>query len=134
MTKKKSHKSAVKKERSLEFKEDGESYAKIVKINGNRRFDCILDDGEKRLAILPGRFRRFQRVGLGDVVLVSIREFEKDKVDILMIYRPEEVRMMIGYGEIPSSFDASAENESEDEVVFGDDDVCEDEEIDIDNI
>ena len=116
MTKKKPNKCAVKKERSLEFKEDGESYAKIVKINGNRRFDCVLDDGEKRLAILPGRFRRFQRVGLGDVVLVSIREFEKDKVDIL-----------------PASFDASADNESEDEIVFGNDDAS-DEEIDIDNI
>jgi len=133
MTKKKPNKGAVKKDRSLEFKEDGESYAKIVKINGNRRFDCVLDDGEKRLALLPGRFRRFQRVGLGDVVLVSIREFEKDKVDILVLYRPEEVRMMIGYGEIPTSFVTSADNESEDEVVFGEDDP-DDEDIDIDNI
>tara|TARA_Y100000389_G_C16978484_1_gene279109 strand:- start:48 stop:449 length:402 start_codon:yes stop_codon:yes gene_type:complete len=133
MTKKKPNKSSVKKERSLEFKEDGESYAKIIKINGNRRFDCILDDGGQRLAILPGRFRRFQRVNLGDFVLVSIRDFEKDKVDILLVYRPEEVRMMIAYGEIPSGFVTTAENDSEEEVIFGEDDGC-DEDIDIDGI
>ena len=42
--------------------------------------------------------------------------------------------MMIGYGEVPSSFDATAENDSEDEVVFGDDGCDEDEPVNIDEI
>ena len=133
MAKKKPNKNRVKKERTLEFKEDGESYGKIIKINGNRRFGCMLDDGEQRMAILPGRFKRFQRVNLGDFVLVSIRDFEKDKVDILIVYRPDEVRMMVAYGEIPSSFVTITENDSDDEVIFGEDDVC-DEDIDIDSL
>ena len=86
---------------------DDQFYAKVVKILGNERFELIvyyvetkkLEDGsvteeinpKSKLGIMRGKMRKRMWVNLTDIVLVSTREFEQGKVDILHKYKSEEV-------------------------------------------
>jgi len=91
------------KDRELVFKEDHEQYAKVVAMLGDRRVTLILADGVEILGIIPGKMKRI-RVNLDDVVLVGIRSFQDNKVDVLYLYTPAEVKNLIQYLELPPTF------------------------------
>ena len=59
---------------------------------GNGRFECYCFDGKKRQGIISGKMRKKVWMAAGDVILVSLRDFQDDKCDTLMKYFPEEVR------------------------------------------
>jgi initiation factor 1A len=96
------------------------------------RVDLTLAGGGKALGIIRGKHRKRCWIGKQTVLLVSARDFEPGKVDILDKFEDAEVRGLIDLGEIPSSFQVVDGVEKEDEdVVFGDFSE-EEEEIDID--
>ena len=68
--------------------EDEHEYAIIDKKLGNGRFTCKCLDEKERIAKICGTMRKKVWVNPGDVVLVSLREFEvKDnKCDIIAKY------------------------------------------------
>ena len=41
-------------------------------------------------------------MGVDDIVLVNIREFQTDRCDICYKYNEDEVKNLLAYGEIPS--------------------------------
>lgn len=106
-TKGKSRKS-VKKIRILNSEElkkiDGQEYAFINQNFGQGRCELICYDKVKRLGILRGRLKKNTKIEKGQLVLVSKREFQDDKCDILECYTPENVDKLISFGEIYSSF------------------------------
>lgn len=69
-------------------------------------------------------------IGVGDIVLIGLRDFQDDKADIIMKYTPDEARQLKAYGEIPENGNKSDEalyvetidnNETND---GGDEDAC----------
>ena len=42
-------------------------------------------------------------IGVGDIVLIGLRDFQDDKADIIMKYTPDEARQLKAYGEIPEN-------------------------------
>lgn len=111
--------------RPLQFAEDMEEYAKIIKCLGDRRVIIILTDSTEIMGLIPGRFRKRVWMSVGDIVLISKREFEKDKVDIIHKYNQEEVRKLHKNHEIPEFFlDTEAKQNEDDNIEFvaGDDD------------
>lgn len=113
--------------RPLQFAEDMEEYAKIIKCLGDRRVMIILTDSTEIMGLIPGRFRKRVWMSVGDIVLVSKREFEKEKVDIIHKYNQEEVRRLHKNNEIPDFFlDTEAKQNEDDNIEF----VGDDEDID----
>jgi translation initiation factor 1A len=108
-------------EKQLLFKEDEQEYAIVLKALGDRRFLCRLLGGKKEeiLARARGKLRNQKwkhMILVGGHVLVSYREFQDDKCEIIHTYTDKEVRDLISHGEI--------EREQEDEidgVIIGDD-------------
>ena len=49
-------------------------------------------------------------IGSGDIVLVSLREFQTNKVDILSKYSDKHVRKLVQYGEITQQFANKSDN------------------------
>ena len=43
------------------------------------------------------------RIGVGDVVLLSLRDYQDSKADIIQKYTPDEARLLKSYGEIPEN-------------------------------
>ena len=98
----------------LRSEEDREFYAHVLKAYGNGQFGVrlVVSDANAQLTLTPkeyrgrisGRMRKQKRrnfVNKDDFVLISKRDFEEDKVDILHVYRPEAMRKLVKMGHLP---------------------------------
>lgn len=91
------------KKRILIHKDETEEYGKIIKCLGDRNVIVILTNNKEIQARIPGRFKRKCYMVVGDVVLLSSREFE-DKYDIIHKYNANEVKQLNKQEEIPNFF------------------------------
>ena len=98
--KKKKSTGAATHKRELRYREDLEDYALVEKVLGDCRLDCLCSDGNNRICHIRGKFRKRVWMNVGDVVLISLREFEDGKADVIHKYNPEEVAVLRDRGEI----------------------------------
>mmetsp|Transcript_9197 Transcript_9197/g.15682 ORF Transcript_9197/g.15682 Transcript_9197/m.15682 type:complete len:143 (-) Transcript_9197:237-665(-) len=89
--------------KELEFKEPGQEYGQITRMLGNGRCDVQCVDGVKRLCHIRGKMRKKVWCNQGDIVLVSLRDFQDEKGDIIVKYTAEEARSLKNYGELPEN-------------------------------
>lgn len=96
--------------RELVFREDGQEYAQVIKMLGNGRLEAMCFDGEKRLAHIRGKMRKKVCIVIelirmyltdppnqvwinqGDIILLSLREFQDGKADVIVKYTADEAR------------------------------------------
>jgi translation initiation factor 1A len=100
--------------RELVYKdiEQFQEYAQVVKILGNCRCELYCFDGITRLGHIRGNMRKKVWIKTGDIILVSLREYEKSKCDIIYLYKANEVKSLKSYGELPDNVKIN-ENETE---------------------
>merc|ERR1712048_615167 len=91
------------KKQELVFKEDGQEYGQVMRMLGNERCETNCFDGAKRLCHIRGKMRKKVWVNQGDIVLVSLRDFQDEKGDIIVKYTSEEARNLKNYGELPDT-------------------------------
>ncbi|GAA5995612.1 translation initiation complex factor eIF1A [Rhodotorula paludigena] len=89
--------------RELVFKEEGQEYAQVQKMLGNGRVEAMCFDGEKRLAHIRGKMRKKVWINQGDIILLSLRDFQDDKADVIQKYSADEARKLKQYGELPET-------------------------------
>lgn len=111
--------------RELIFKEDGQEYGQVLKMLGNGRCDVQCFDGTKRLCHICGKMRKRVWVMVGDIVLVSLRDFQDEKGDIILKYNSDEAKNLKQYGELPENTkinetDLTGDDEEEDDIEFHD--------------
>ena len=108
--------------REFRFKEECEEYARIIKLLGDGRFQCTCSDGVDRIAHL--RHKMWKKVWLkcGDVVLISLRDYEPEKCDIIDKYTEKEIAKLLKNGEIKENLlgEEEAKKIGEDDVLFED--------------
>jgi len=119
MSKNRTRKPSRKKE--LEFKDDGQEYAQVTKIEGHGRCRVKCSDGVSRLAVIRGSMRKKAWIRLHDYVLVGLRDFQDDKCDIIGKYSDEDVRNLRAYGELPA--EETVEKEEKETEPFDFDDI-----------
>lgn len=127
-------KASIISKREFITRTEDQLYAKVNRMLGDHRVECELADGTTRLGIIRASMRRGgrnngNRINVNDIVLVSTRDFQEDKVDIIHVYKTEEIEELLRIGErIP----LTGENQ-ENFIVFGDDSNSEDD-LDISQI
>ncbi|GAA5965380.1 hypothetical protein JCM8115_002014 [Rhodotorula mucilaginosa] len=89
--------------RELVFKEEGQEYAQVIKMLGNGRVEAMCFDGEKRLGHIRGKMRKKVWINQGDIVLLSLRDFQDGKADVIQKYSSDEARKLKQYGELPET-------------------------------
>lgn len=114
----KRNKNFTNENKALRIKEDGQEYAKVSRCKGNCRFDVDCCDGKSRAAILCGTMRKRKFINQGDLVLVSIREWQDDICDIIDSYDESQAKKLKQEKHIPESFKLCEDNPYED---FNDD-------------
>ena len=100
---KKGKNSINKTDKKLEFAGDLQKYAVITKILGNCRFRVSFvseNNVVDKLAILCGGMRKRQFIKQYDLVLISERDFESSKVDIIHKYQDQDVSVLKRYKEL----------------------------------
>ena len=88
----------------------------MIKILGDGRFECNCADGVKRIAHVRGKMRKRIWIANGDIILVSLRDFEPEKCDVVEKYKEKEVAKLKKAGEIPDSMVLPSSEAEEKEV------------------
>ena len=126
--------------RELTFKEEGQEYAQVIKMLGNGRLEALCFDGEKRLAHIRGKLRKKVWINQGDIILLSLRDYQDEKGDVILKYSADEARSLKAYGELPENAkinetDTYGHEGIEDNVEFDEDRSSDsDKDVDIDDI
>lgn len=93
-------------------KEDDSHVAVITKVFGDSRYFCTIlnidNNGQTEfpVSLSAGVKRKYGRgmiVGVNTYILMAIREFQKDKGDIIFIYKDSELPFLISEHYIPST-------------------------------
>ena len=113
---KKGKKAPQESSRELEFKGEMEEYGQVTRLLGDARMEIQCFDGIKRIGHIRGKMRKRNWIANGDIVLVSLREYEQEKCDVINKYTEDEVRKLKKAGEIPESAKWPNENDDEDKV------------------
>lgn len=122
--------------RELPFAEAGQDYAQIEALLGDCRVSIIIaSTGCKSIGIIRGSMRNRCWMGKQTVILVSSRDFEPGKYDVLDKFTDIEVRRLIDLNEIPASFmtDGKASEQDNADIVFGESSEEEDD-VNVDDI
>ena len=78
-------------------------YAQVVKMLGNGRLEAMCFDSTKRLAHIRGKLRKKVWINQGDIILLSLREYQDGKGDVILKYTADEARSLKAYGELPEN-------------------------------
>ncbi|KAK4691878.1 translation initiation factor 1A, partial [Lecanoromycetidae sp. Uapishka_2] len=116
-------------------------YAQVIKMLGNGRLEALCFDGEKRLAHIRGKLRKKVWINQGDIILLSLRDYQDEKGDVILKYSADEARSLKAYGELPETAkinetDTYGHEGVDDNVEFDEDrdNSSDDKEIDVDEI
>jgi translation initiation factor 1A len=74
-------------------------YAKVEAVRGDSRFLVVCEDGRTRLARACGTMRLKSWISPSDYLLVSIREYQDDKCDIIYRYNQQSSSTLRKSGE-----------------------------------
>jgi translation initiation factor 1A len=85
-------------------KTEGQEYGYIKKILGNCRFDIVCYDKKERIGHVRGKLRKRVWFVAGDVVLLSLRDFQDGMCDMIQKYQYDDVNILINNNEITESF------------------------------
>ena len=110
-----------------------EMFALAQQLLGGRRVTVLCEDGETRMARIPGKMRRRQWVREGDLIIVWPWDFQDSKADVKHRYTKTQAMYLSRKGVLPDDVDmfgmgASVDEDSEHDDLFafgdeGDDDV-----------
>lgn len=77
---------------------EDEEYAYIKKLLGNCRMQVITNSGIEAIGIIRGSLRKFNKrllIEVGDIVVISKRDYQVSKVDIVHKFNSEQVQHLI---------------------------------------
>ena len=126
--------------KELLIREDGQEYGQVVTMLGDMRLEvhCVDEVGllyKKRICKIRGKMRKRSWINKGDFVLVSLRDYQDDKADVIHKYEFDEIIRLKNLKEISETVKSNSEDgeidKEEDAIVFG---YSTDEDINIDDI
>ena len=71
-----------------------EMFAIADRLMGGSRINVICADGKSRMARIPGRIKRKQRVRAGDLVIIKPWDIQNSKADIIFRYRRTQAMVL----------------------------------------
>jgi len=92
-----------------------EMFAFAEQILGGRRVTVLCEDGETRMARIPGKMRRRQWVRDGDLIIVWPWDFQDSKADVKHRYTKTQAMYLSRKGVLPKELDFFGMNTSNDD-------------------
>lgn len=129
-----SKKRNVKAKKEIEYADpNGQTYGIISRALGACRFEICCVDNIKRIGCIRGSIKKKMKIYSGDVVIVSLRDFQDEKCDIIHKYDTNDVIPLRNKGLIPESIKNSFDND-DDNMVFDFTDLAIDDDKLVDNL
>ena len=92
-----------------------EMFALAEQILGGRRVTVLCEDGETRMARIPGKMRRRQWVREGDLIIVWPWDFQDSKADVKHRYTKTQAMYLSRKGVLPEEVDMFGMNTTHDD-------------------
>jgi translation initiation factor 1A len=89
----------------LPKRDKNEMFAIADRLMGGSRINVVCADGKSRLARIPGRMKRRQRVRAGDLVIIKPWDIQNDKADIVFRYRRTQAIVLSRRKLLPEEID-----------------------------
>jgi translation initiation factor 1A len=99
------HSGPVKRELLTKEEDEGLEYGLATKMLGNGRVLVKCFDEVDRVGHIRGKMKKKVWIGIGDLVMCSLREFQNEKCDIILKYLPDEIRQLKAQGEVPQDLE-----------------------------
>jgi translation initiation factor 1A len=114
------------KPKELIYKDTGQEYGQITKSlgNGYMEVNCFTSDGNiPRRAHIRGNMRKRIWMAVGDIVLVSVRDYQETTCDIMLKYSSDEARILRSRNQLPDNIDINKNDMVADDniIIFGED-------------
>ena len=93
-----------------------EMFAIADQILGGRRVRAVCEDGDSRLARIPGKMRRRQWVREGDLIVIQPWDFQDAKANVVMRYTKTQSLYLSRKGVLPDIVDLFGMSEDVSEV------------------
>lgn len=114
---KKQSRGKKKKEKdTLVYPDDGQEYGYVKDMLGNGRVNIICEDGITRIGRIRGSMRQYKNkviIKAMDLILISKRDYEDDKVDIIHKYSSEDASFLYSTNELPERISKIYQNRDE---------------------
>lgn len=104
--------------RQLLYKEDEQCYGYVQKLLGDSRCSVLCDDNVERLCVIRGKMKKKIWIKLNDLVLVSLRDFEDKKADIIHKYKDEEKNILENNNHLDIFKKKNSMDQEEDNIIF----------------
>ena len=75
-------------------KDEDQMYARVIALLGNGRLNALCDDGETRMCKIRGKMMKKDFIKTDGIILVSRRDYQDDKADVIHKYNDEEVKLL----------------------------------------
>jgi translation initiation factor 1A len=122
------HKTDENLNKPLLLKEKDQEYASVTKLLGHSRVSATFYDNnlkrerEINCVLRPGLKKKRQWAKMGSIILISLRDFEKDRADVIHVYNDDEARKLRNKNIINSNL-FNKDDDKDDEFDFnGEDD------------
>ena len=89
----------------LPNKNKNEMFAIAERLLGVSRIHVVCADGKARMARIPGRMKRRQRVRAGDLVIIKPWDIQNEKADIVFRYRRTQSVILSRRNLLPEEID-----------------------------
>lgn len=89
--------------RELIFKEEGQEYGQITKMLGGSKVEVHCIDDIKRICFIRNKIYKKVWLGVGDIILISTRDYEINVGDVIHKYLSDEIKNLKTYGELPQA-------------------------------
>ena len=89
----------------LPKRDKNEMFAIADRLMGGSRINVVCADGKARLARIPGRMKRRQRVRAGDLIIIKPWDIQDDKADIIFRYRRTQAIVLSRRKLLPEDID-----------------------------
>jgi len=89
----------------LPDKKNNEMFAIADRLMGGSRITVVCADGKSRMARIPGRMKRKQRVRAGDLVIIKPWDIQNEKADIIFRYRRTQAIVLSRRKLLPEEID-----------------------------
>lgn len=118
----------TEKNREIFAPDDGQQYAVVKDMLGNGRLRALCENGAEITARIRGSMRKYKSkviIAPGDLIILSMRDYEADKADVVHKYSHEETADLMYRACLPDKITkALTENElghaqeNEDFIIF----------------
>ncbi len=89
----------------LPDRRNNEMFAIADRLMGGSRINVICADGKSRMARIPGRMKRKQRVRAGDLIIIKPWDIQNEKADVIYRYRQTQARILSRRKLLPEEID-----------------------------